>query len=308
MYRSSEPTLLKAAELALDARAPATRKAYAGDLRRFKAWCRQESRGGLPASPEVVADYLAHLASTGRSAATIRRALSAINSAHRVQGLPVPGNEGFVRDVSHGIARRLGTEPERAKPLSVHDLRKMVGGLGDDLAGVRDRALLLLGFAGALRRSEMVALDVGDIEFVAEGIRLHIRASKTDQEGKGTVLGVPHGARAETCPVRAVEAWVERVKEGPLFRAVDRHGNLSESRMADYSVVRIVRRAARAAGLSADSFRGHSLRAGMITEAAKAGVPEGDIARQSRHRSVQVLRDYVRLASVFQRNPVAGLL
>jgi integrase len=173
----------------------------------------------------------------------------------------------------------------------------------------RDRALLLLGFAGALRRSELAALTIGDLAFGADGLRVRLTRSKADQEGAGAVLGIHYGERPLSCPVRAVRDWVRfvAITEGPVFRSVDRHGNVGETALAPGSVARIVKRAATQAGLDPAAYAGHSLRAGFATQAAKVGAHERAIMRHTRHKSERVLREYIREGQLFDENPTGEL-
>jgi len=217
-------------------------------------------------------------------------------------GLPNPARSGLVRELMQGLRRRMGVRPARKAAATVDVVRRMVDALPEGPRGLRDRALLLLGFAGALRRGELVGLDVEDLEEAPEGLRLTLRRSKTDQEGAGAVVAVCRGADPSTCPVRAVEAWrlAAGLEAGPLFRPVDRHGNVSPARLTGHAVARVVKGAAEVAGLDARQLSGHSLRAGHVTQAARCGVEERDIARTTRHRSVEVLRGYVREADTFR--------
>jgi integrase len=169
----------------------------------------------------------------------------------------------------------------------------MVAELGNSAIDVRDRALLLVGFAGALRRSELVALDVADVSFEKQGVVLALRRSKTNQEGNDERIAIPYGSDYTTCPVRALQTWLELVDDGPLFRSIDRHGNVG-GRLSDHSVALVVKKLANVAGLDADKVAGHSLRSGFATSAARAGKSEAAIMRQTRHKSVTVARRYIR--------------
>ena len=177
----------------------------------------------------------------------------------------------------------------------------------DRLIACRDRALLLLGFAGAMRRSELVGLDVADVVETADGLVVTIRRSKTDQEGQGRKIGIPYGSKLATCPVRSVRAWKTRAKitEGPLFRQVNRHGKVLEGRLGDRTVALVVKRAVAATGVDAASYAGHSLRAGLATAAAMAGVSERVIQGQTGHKSLPILRRYIREGSLFRENAAA---
>jgi site-specific recombinase XerD len=287
-------------------KAPATLRAYRADWTDFSYWCQARGLQALPAAPETVAGYLTDLARVAKPA-TLQRRLSAISQAHQAAGHETPTRAAVVRATHAGIRRTKGTASSAKAPALTADVRRMVEGLPDTLAGRRDRALLLVGFAGAFRRSELVGLDVADVEEVAEGLAVTIRRSKTDQEGEGRKIGIPYGSHPETCPVRAVRAWLEvsEISSGPLFRPIDRHGNLKPARLSDRAVALVVKRRAQAAGLNPESFAGHSLRAGLATAAAAAGVPERAIMAQTGHKSLPILRRYIREGSIFRDNAAA---
>ena len=193
--------------------------------------------------------------------------------------------------------------------VTVLDLREMVEELGIDAAGCRDRALLLLGFAGALRRSELVGIDVEDVVEVPDGLTVHLRRSKTDQEGAGRLVGIPYGSNPSTCPVRAWRAWLELsgITEGPAFRSVDRHGRVGSTRLTAQAVALVVKRHALRAGLDPGEVAGHSLRAGLATAAAEAGVPERVIAATTGHKGTAMLRRYIREGSLFRENAASAV-
>ncbi len=179
----------------------------------------------------------------------------------------------------------------------------------DTLRGRRDRALLLVGFAGAFRRSELVSLDVGDVAFNTDGLVVQLRRSKTDQEGQGRKVGLPFGSNPLTCPVRALRDWFSQgnITLGPIFRSIDRHGNLKPMRLTDQSVALIVKRSAKTAGLDWERYAGHSLRAGLATAAAMADVSERSIMEQTGHKSLPVVRRYIRDGSLFRRNAATAV-
>ena len=175
--------------------------------------------------------------------------------------------------------------------------------------GARDRALLVVGFTGALRRSELVSLDVEDIRWTRQGMIINIRTSKMDQEGKGSEIGIPFGRKAETCPVGLLKAWLKfaGIKKGPIFRPIAKSGEIGPERLGDRAVALIVKRTVGHAGFSPEDFSGHSLRAGLATSAAERGQHERDIMQQTRHKSVKMLRRYIRKGSLFQGNVVDSL-
>lgn len=296
-------TYAAAADYLRHGRAQATRRAYRSDWADFEAWCEVHDLAALPADPHTVACYLAELAPT-RRVSTLERRLSSISYHHRAKRLDSPTRSLLVQEVLEGIRRRHGAAQVGVDPLRLDDLRELLRHLPQGLAGLRDRALLLVGFAGAFRRSELVGLDVEDLEWSRSGVAVLVRRSKTDQEGRGIKKGIPRGQRAETCPVRALQAWLREadIQTGPVFRRVHRGGRVGAGRLCDRAVALVVQRAAREAGLDLEHLAGHSLRSGLATEAAAAEVEERDIMAQGGWRSVQTVRRYIRDGSLFTRN------
>ena len=303
------PLAARAAGLAEAARSPHTRRAYARAWSGFERWAGARGLAALPATPETLALYLTDRVSAV-SVATIEQELAAIVDAHRAADVACPTDSRDLQLVWKGIRRTYGQPAIGKAPLGVLDLARMVAAVGDGPSGIRDRALLLLGFAGALRRSELVAVDVEDLVPNPDGYALQIRRSKTDAEGAGQKIGIPNGRRIETCPVRAVRAWLALagIQRGAVFRPVTRHGTIGSERLHDRAVAEVLKRAARAIGLDVRAFSGHSLRAGLATEAVRAGVSERAIMAQTRHKSVVAFRGYVRTGSLFLENPAAALL
>ena len=302
------PVAEAARDYAAHAKAENTLRAYRGDWRDFEGWTTAHGLEALPATPETVALYAAALASRAK-VATIRRRLATISGAHRAAGLESPTSSPAVSAVLAGIRRDKGDAQTRKAAVVTGTLRRMAEALPAGLVGIRDRALLLVGFAGAFRRSELVGLRLEDVEFPLEGLVLTLRRSKTDQEGKGERVAIPHGANPETCPVRALSTWIEAagISEGPLFRSVTRHGRISPEALSPEAVAVVVKRSASRVGLDPATFSGHSLRAGFATAAAQAEVPEWRIARQTRHRSLVILGRYIREANLFRKNAAAAV-
>jgi integrase len=235
--------------------------------------------------------------------------LNAIAEAHEATGLESPTSVGIVRATLKGIRRTLGIAPGQKAPALIADIRAMVEGTDAGLIGARDRALILLGFAGAFRRSELVTLDVGDLAFNGDGLTVTLRRSKTDQEAQGRKIGVPYGSNPDTCPVRTLQAWLEQgaILNGPVFPSVTRHGKVQSGRLSPADVARIVKKLAQRVGLDPAKFAGHSLRAGHATSAAIAGASERSIMNQTGHRSVQMVRRYIRDGSLFRENSAGKL-
>jgi integrase len=280
-----------------------TYRAYEGDLAHFRAW-----GGTVPATSEAVAEYLAAHAQT-LSMATLDRRLVAISQAHAERGFPSPTQSGLVRAVRRGIKRVQGEAQRRAAPLSLSDLAAVLEATGEDVKAVRDRALILMGFAGAFRRSELVALDRGDLEFVRQGLVVYLRHSKTDQVYEGRKLGIPYGSNT-VCPVKALTDWLSLIPatSGPIFWRVDRHGNILDQRLAPEAVSLILKDRVADAGFNPSRYSGHSLRAGFATAAAQAGVAGWKIRRQTGHVSDAMLARYIRDGELFGDSAVGALL
>jgi site-specific recombinase XerD len=301
------PDLAAAIDLAKAEKAANTRKAYGTDFRIFKAWCDAKGAQALPAAPETVAAYLASQAGTSKPS-TLGRRVAAIRYAHKLAGLETPTDAEGVKATIRGIRRTFGGASNKKAPAVAAKMHSMVATAPEGLAGIRDRALLLLGFAGAFRRSELVALDVADLEETETGLLVTIRRGKTDQEGAGRTIAIPRGDVA--CPVRALRAWLEAaaIDAGPIFRPVDKAATVRASRLTCRSVANFVKAYAARAGLDASAYSGHSLRSGFLTSAAAKGASIFKMMDQSGHKSVDTLRGYVRDAELFKDHAGAGLL
>lgn len=299
----------RAAGFARAAQPESTRRAYASDLRCFESFCAARGLEPLPSTPQTIALYVTHLSATHR-VTTIRRRLAAIAVEHKRAGLDLTVSHRIVCDVLRGIAREQGTAVRRVDAATVGVVGKMLLAVrGDDAAAKRDRAIVLLGFACALRRSELAALEVTDLRFSKRGLLVTVRRSKTDQEGLGAEIAVPLRATESLCAVRAVRAWIAaaEISSGPVFRALTPHRRPTERAIVGRDVARLVKTLARRAGLTGD-FSGHSLRAGFVTAAAEANVSLENIMRTSRHRSLVVVQGYVRRASAFDSPALASII
>ena len=288
-----------------------TMRAYRADWEHYQAWCGERGVNPIPAEPAMVAAYLASMAGT-HAATTIRRRLSALGRAHRFAGERWNAQDATVRETLAGIMRTHGRPPERAAALSVENLRRIAATCDDGAAGRRDRALLLLGFAGALRRTEICDLRIADVGRTPGGIALEIRRSKGDRERQGAVVGIPAGKNPETCPVTACDAWLDLVDQptGPLFRRVHRSGMIGNEPLSDKSVGRILRRRCLMAGIDRETVErlsAHSLRAGFVTAAYAAAVRDEDIMAHSRHRDLRTMRGYVRRTTAVRDSPAGRI-
>jgi integrase len=289
--------------------APATVRAYESDWRVFVAWCRAAGREPLPASPETLELFLAAELPV-RALATIERRLASISARHRAAGHSSPVGEDH-RAILLGWKRQHGSVQTSKQALTVENLRAMMRACRPNLAGLRDRALISLGFATGLRRSDLVRLDLRDVSISARGLRIFIRRGKTDQLGRGREIGVVAGKGEYTDPVRWLERYIdERGRwDGPLFVSVNAAGvEYSRRRLGAAMVGRVVKAAAARAGLDPSRIGAHSLRAGCVTTAIEAGVSESLVMTLTGHRSHQTLARYVRPARALAVDVLAGAL
>lgn len=279
-----------------------SRRAYRSDLNQFLSW-----GGTIPATPEMIAVYLAAHAEQHTSATFARRLVS-IGKAHTAQGLQSPTGSELVRGTLRGIRHTHGSAQRQVAPAIKEDVLSMVAGL-EGIKGIRDRALLLIGFAGAFRRSELVSLTVDDIEQAKQGLVVQLRFSKTDQEGRGRKVAIPY-ARGAVCPVLAYQHWLEvaKITEGPVFRGVNRHGVISDSAVTPQAVALVVKERAQAINLDPAKYAGHSLRSGLVTSAATLGVSSWKIRQQTGHASDAMLARYIRDANIFIDNAAGAVL
>jgi len=287
----------------IHAKANNTIKSYKSDWKDFVAYCNREKVASLSADVETIINYVADMAET-KKVSTIVRRLSSISQAHQAAGCGSPTFSFGVKAVVKGIKKTKGTMPNKKAAAVIEDIRAMVDTLGGSLINIRDRALILIGFAGAFRRSELVKIIIDDLEFNRDGLTITLQCSKTDQEGQGYKKGIPYGSHPDTCPVRSLQDWLQaaQITTGPLFRRVNRHGQVGTAALSDQSVALIVKKLVKAAGLDEKKYSGHSLRSGLITTAANRGVDERSIMKQSGHKSLTVMRGYIQDATLFKNN------
>jgi integrase len=313
----------KAKGYAAQAQAENTRLAYQKDWQAFKAWCELQRVEYLPATGETVLAYLVDGAGKVK-VATLQRRLAAIKRVQRYYGHHLNTSGGAFRDVWKGIRNAHGAPPVQKAPLMTALLRRALENLPPSLTGIRDRALLLIGFAGALRRSELAGLEIAPragadwIEDNADGLTVHLHKSKGDQEAAGQTVGIPFGSNPDTCPVRAFRLWVlaAAIETGPVFRNINRHGQLGPDALCDHSVALIIKRAVvngetvngaseREAKATAARFAGHSLRSGLATSAAANDAPGYLIQRQLRHAKFDTTAKYIRAGELHRKNAAA---
>lgn len=277
-----------------------SRLAYKKDFNHFRVW-----GGCIPCTPEKLSAYLTDHAGI-LSIATLQRRLVSIGKAHIMAGYPSPAQSELVKMTMKGIKRVHGCPQRQVSPVMRDDLVAMLHYTADSIKGKRDRALLLLGFCGAFRRSELVALRCTDLDFTAEGLVITLARSKTDQGGMGRNVGIPKG-RGKICPVQAVQDWLVHLgaNDKHIFRSVTKAGKISDQKLSDRAVADIIKAYAKMSGLDPAKYSGHSLRSGLATSAAEQGFSSWEIRRQTGHASDQTLQRYIRLGSLFQRNAAA---
>src|SRR6201996_1972368 len=313
------PDLTPAGQAALDAAqalakkatAAATLRAYKADWTHFSQWCATHGFMPVPAAPATVGAYLASLAGS-HAPTTIRRRLSALGKMHRFNDLAWNPAHRDIQGPLQGALRSHARPPQKAAALTLPMLRELLATCDQSARGRRDRVLLLFGFVGALRRSELVSLHVEDVAIVADGLRLRIRRGKTDQAGQGAEVGLPRGRHVETCPVRAFEAWqaVAKRKAGPLFRKISTGDGIGDAALHPDAIRGILAHRVAMAGIVVDGFdrlSAHALRVGFITEAYDKGVRDEDIMRHTRHRDLRTMRGYVQRAGLVRESPAAKL-
>lgn len=282
-------------------KAGSTRKAYKSDLKIFADWCAVNNAQSLPATPETVGEFLENQADAGIAPATLSRRLAAIKDAHEAAGHETPTNSKLVTNTLKGIKREKGAAQNKKAPVTADRLAAMLAHISaDTIIGKRDRAILVLGFVGAFRRSELAALTVNDLQETEKGLQVIIRKSKTDQEGKGQTIAIPNGDKLQA--VNRLRDWLDAagITEGAIFRPITKGGSVRNVAITDKSISETVKKYAKAAGFDAADFAGHSLRSGFLTSAAESGASIFKMAEQSRHRSLQTLQAYVRSADLFK--------
>lgn len=291
--------------------APGTLKAYAADVAHFQAWCGAQGFSAAEPDPAIIGAYLA-AAGEGYAPSTLRRCVAAIARAFGMAGRPLDTKHPAIRETLRGIGRRHGARARRAAALTTGDIRRICGTCDESLSGIRDRALILLGFAGAFRRSELVNLNVEHIGWTRDGMTILIERSKTDKAGEGAEIAIPHGRSEETCAVTALKTWLRAggILRGPLFRKINKASHAEARRLGADAVRSILLKRARQAGLKSrwqEPISAHSLRAGFVTTAYGNGVLDEEIMRHTRHKSLAVMRGYVRRSKLSASSPAGKI-
>lgn len=299
------PFHLGVRDFAYGAAAKNTRRAYQCDWKHFEAWCSVQRTPSLPVEPESAAAYAVNCVREGLKISTVRRRLAAIGEMHLRNRHPSPLDSWEVRSTLRRLRNEIGTPPVSKKPLSLTDLRSMLEQCAEDLSGMRDRAVLIIGFCSALKRSELVHLTVEDIAVAKEGLVLNIRGNPSSRRK----IALPFGRHPKTCPVKVLEAWLAaaRIERGPIFRAVNKSGILSSRALSDRVIGDIVKKYCARIGRRPSAFSGYSLRTGFAIAATQAGASQNSIRRQTGHASLEALRRYTGDAAIFQDHAMKRL-
>ena len=284
-----------------------TLRAYKSDFKDFGAFCAKHGLSSLPSEPKIVSIYLTHLSKNSKIS-TIRRRLVSISMVHRLKGHYLDTKHPIITENLLGIKRVKGSIQRGKKPILINHLKSIVNVIDEqkceEIKKLRDRSIILIGFGGGFRRTELISIDHEDLEFVPEGLKITIRRSKTDQFGEGMIKGLPHFSNEIYCPVTSLKKWLEvsRIKSGPIFRRFSKGSLLTEKRLSDQSVVLLMKEYLNLAGIENKNFAGHSLRAGFATVAAESGADERSIMAMTGHKTTQMVRRYIREANIFKNN------
>jgi len=285
-----------------------TVRAYKSDFKDFGIFCAQNGFKSIPSEPKIVSLYLTHLSSNEVKISTIKRRLVSIGVIHKLKGHYFDTKHPIIIENILGIKRRKGSIQIGKKPLLINNLKLIINVIDknnyEDLKKLRDRSIILMGFSGGFRRNEIVSLDCDDLDFVAEGLKINLKRSKTDQFGEGSVKGLPYFDNTQYCPVLSLKNWIEasKISSGPLFRRFSKGSKLTENRLTDQTVALLIKKYLKLAGIDNKNYSGHSLRSGFATAAAESGANERNIMAMTGHKSTEMVRRYIKEANLFKNN------
>ncbi len=278
-----------------NSKATNTLRAYQSDFKDFSLFCSKNNFANLPTNPKILAFYITHLSKHSKFS-TLKRRLASISVIHKLKGHYIDNKHPLIMENLMGIKRKLGTNQKSKKPILISDLKAIINAIDNSnfsyLRKLRDKSLILTGFAGGFRRSELVDINIEDIEFVSEGLKIFVKRSKTDQSGEGMTKGIPYFVNENYCPVKNLKNWITQgnLKKGKIYD------------LSDKSVALIIKKFARIAGLNETKYSGHSLRSGFATATAQSGAEERDIMSMTGHKTTQMVRRYIKDANIFKNN------
>tara|TARA_B100001123_G_scaffold404257_1_gene493479 strand:+ start:61 stop:1014 length:954 start_codon:yes stop_codon:yes gene_type:complete len=284
-----------------------TLRAYKSDFKDFGAFCAKHGLNSLPSEPKVVSLYLTYLSKNSKMS-TLRRRLVSISMVHKLKGHYLDTKHPIIIENLMGIRRVKGSIQNGKKPLLINHLKSIINAINkenyEEIRKLRDKSIILIGFGGGFRRTELISIDYEDLEFVPEGLKIIIRRSKTDQFGEGMIKGLPYFDNPEYCPVNNLKKWLElsKIKAGPIFRRFAKGSSITNYRLTDQTVVLLIKNYLNLAGIDNSNFSGHSLRSGFATVAAESGANERSIMAMTGHKTTQMVRRYIREANIFKNN------
>jgi len=285
-----------------------TVRAYKSDFNDFGLFCVQNGFKSLPSEPKIVSLYLTHLSTKEVKMSTLKRRLVSIGVIHKLKGHYLDTKHPIIIENILGIKRRKGSIQKGKKPILINNLKTIINVIDEynkeDIIKLRDRSIILMGFSGGFRRSEIVSLNYDDLDFVTEGLKINIKRSKTDQFGEGSLKGLPYFDNKKYCPVLSLKNWIEisNINSGPLFRRFSKSSKLLENRLSDQTIALLIKKYLKLAGINYKDYSGHSLRSGFATAAAEAGAEERNIMAMTGHKSTEMVRRYIKEANLFKNN------
>ena len=289
-----------------------TLRAYKSDYRDFGTFCAKHGFQSMPTEPKVVSLYLTHLSASSKIS-TLRRRLVSIGVVHKIKGHYLDTKHPVIIENLMGIKRKKGSIQKGKKPILINHLKQIINVIDDQkiekIKKLRNRTLILTGFGGGFRRTELVSIDYEDLDFVKEGVKITLRKSKTDQFGEGMIKGLPYFTNEKYCPVTSLKNWINlsKIKNGPVFRRFAKGSILTGHRLTDQSVVLIIKDCLKSAGIENENFSGHSLRSGFATTAADFGADERSIMAMTGHKTTQMVRRYIKDANIFKNNALSKI-
>jgi site-specific recombinase XerD len=284
-----------------------TLRAYKSDFKDFGLFCAKHGFKSLPSEPKIVSLYITHLSKNSKIS-TLRRRIVSISMVHKLKGYYLDTKHPIIVENLMGIRRVKGSIQKGKKPILINHLKSIINVINnqksDEIKKLRDKSIILVGFAGGFRRSELISVNYEDLEFVQEGVKINIRKSKTDQFGEGMIKGIPYFNNEIYCPVSNLKKWLEisKIKSGPIFRRFSKGLSLARRRLTDQSVVLLIKEYLNLAGIDNKNFSGHSLRSGFATVAAESGADERSIMAMTGHKTTEMVRRYIKEANIFKNN------
>ena len=284
-----------------------TLRAYKSDFKDFGSFCYKHGFNSLPTEPKIVSLYLTHLSKKSKIS-TLKRRLVSISMVHKLKGYYLDTKHPIIIENLLGIRRLKGSIQKGKKPLLINHLRSIINVINEEkieeIKKLRDKSILLIGFGGGFRRTELISIDYDDLEFVNEGLKITLKRSKTDQFGEGMIKGLPYLTNETYCPVLNLKKWLDisKIKSGPIFRRFSKGSSLTDKRLTDQSVALLMKEYLNLAGIENRNFSGHSLRSGFATVAAASGADERSIMAMTGHKTTQMVRRYIREANIFKNN------